>query len=167
MNEKIPCNIIHDLLPLYVDGLTTEETNGYIKEHLEKCSDCQEEYSVYKKELATLEPITSDTEKKEVAYLKKINLFQKASLILGAIISFLLGACIPILTLAVSVILSGGIQEYQLARLRAAWSVWSVELIKMAISGLIVCAVYIIVMLIIKSVIKRKKINFNEKDAKC
>ncbi|BDF03917.1 zf-HC2 domain-containing protein [[Clostridium] hylemonae] len=164
MNDKIPCNIIHDLLPLYVDGLTTEETNGYIKEHLEKCSDCQKEYSAYKKELATLESITSNTEKKEVAYLKKINLYQKASLILGAIISFLLGACIPILKVGVPVILSGGIQEYQLARLRVAWSV---GLMKMAISGLIVCAVYIIVMLMIKSVIKRKKINFNEKDAKC
>ena len=38
MNHKIPCDMIQDLLPLYIDGLTSETTTLEIKEHLETCS---------------------------------------------------------------------------------------------------------------------------------
>lgn len=44
MNHKIPCGIIRDVLPSYIDGLTNEETNQLVKEHLEECDDCQKEY---------------------------------------------------------------------------------------------------------------------------
>ena len=34
------CEIIRDLLPLYADGLTSEESNRLIEEHIEFCSEC-------------------------------------------------------------------------------------------------------------------------------
>lgn len=34
------CEIIRDLLPLYADGLTSEESNRLIEEHIESCSEC-------------------------------------------------------------------------------------------------------------------------------
>ena len=34
------CEIIRDLLPLYVDGLTSEESNRQIEEHVESCKEC-------------------------------------------------------------------------------------------------------------------------------
>lgn len=34
MKQNIPCELIRDLLPLYVDGLTSEVSNREIKEHL-------------------------------------------------------------------------------------------------------------------------------------
>lgn len=34
------CNIARDLLPLYFDGLCSEETKGQLEEHLENCKDC-------------------------------------------------------------------------------------------------------------------------------
>ena len=34
MKEKRECKIVQDLLPNYVDGLTNEETNKYIEEHI-------------------------------------------------------------------------------------------------------------------------------------
>ena len=37
MKQNIPCELIRDLLPLYVDGLTSEASNREIKEHLETC----------------------------------------------------------------------------------------------------------------------------------
>ena len=36
------CKIICDLLPSYIDGLTTEDTNQYIEQHLDNCKDCKE-----------------------------------------------------------------------------------------------------------------------------
>ncbi len=31
MNKELQCNIVNDLLPLYMDDLTSEETNSFIK----------------------------------------------------------------------------------------------------------------------------------------
>ena len=38
---KIPCEVIRDLLPSYVDGLSSEVTNQMIREHLEECEECR------------------------------------------------------------------------------------------------------------------------------
>ena len=42
---KITCNVIKDLLPLYVEKLTSDATNECIKNHLESCVECQKEYN--------------------------------------------------------------------------------------------------------------------------
>ena len=42
MNNKIDCRIIQDLLPSYIDGLTSEYTNQVIEEHVEECEPCKE-----------------------------------------------------------------------------------------------------------------------------
>lgn len=34
------CNIIRDLLPLYWEGMVSEDTEAYVKEHLEGCAEC-------------------------------------------------------------------------------------------------------------------------------
>ena len=39
MNNK-DCKIVRDLLPSYIDGLTSKETNEFIKKHISECSDC-------------------------------------------------------------------------------------------------------------------------------
>ena len=36
------CEIIRDLLPSYVDGLTSGESDRAIEEHLRDCGDCRE-----------------------------------------------------------------------------------------------------------------------------
>ena len=46
MNEIIPCDIIQDLLPLYVDGLTRETTSRELEMHLARCSRCRECFEV-------------------------------------------------------------------------------------------------------------------------
>ena len=51
MKQNIPCELIRDLLPLYVDGLTSEASNREIKEHLETCGSCRERYERMKREL--------------------------------------------------------------------------------------------------------------------
>lgn len=36
------CEIIRDLLPSYIDGLTSAESNELIEEHLKECMECQD-----------------------------------------------------------------------------------------------------------------------------
>ena len=38
------CCIVIDLLPGYIDGLTSEETNEEIEKHLESCTSCRTIY---------------------------------------------------------------------------------------------------------------------------
>ncbi|MDD3839389.1 MAG: zf-HC2 domain-containing protein [Clostridia bacterium] len=38
---KITCDIIEDLLPLYVEGLTSDDTQKLVEEHLNTCTECK------------------------------------------------------------------------------------------------------------------------------
>lgn len=69
MKEK-DCNIIRDLLPSYIDGLTNEETNQYVEEHIKECNECKTVLENMKK---MLETETTDKNSKEVKYFKKYN----------------------------------------------------------------------------------------------
>lgn len=40
---KLPCIIVHDLLPLYAEHLTSPETDELLAEHLQSCPACAEE----------------------------------------------------------------------------------------------------------------------------
>lgn len=62
------CCIVRDLLPGYIDGLTSEETNEEIKQHLEDCSDCR---LVYEQMTATI-PIEIKEEEKDIDFVKKL-----------------------------------------------------------------------------------------------
>ena len=46
------CEIIRDLLPSYVDGLTSGESDRAIEEHLKDCGDCREYLEEMKQESA-------------------------------------------------------------------------------------------------------------------
>lgn len=37
---KRPCDIVQDLLPLYLDGILKQETIQFVKEHLKSCEQC-------------------------------------------------------------------------------------------------------------------------------
>lgn len=64
--EKLPCEIVQDLLPSYADGLTSEKTNVAVSDHLETCEGCRETYRRMK------EPEkSSPQEEKEIDFLKK------------------------------------------------------------------------------------------------
>lgn len=41
--EKISCNVIKDILPLYVDDVVCEETRKLVENHLCQCNACREE----------------------------------------------------------------------------------------------------------------------------
>lgn len=41
MNEKMKCEVVQDLLPLYVDGACTEGSKTLVEEHIKTCSGCR------------------------------------------------------------------------------------------------------------------------------
>ncbi|MCF6459768.1 zf-HC2 domain-containing protein [Clostridium sp. Cult3] len=43
---KITCNVIEDLLPLYVEGLTSDDTRVLVEEHLKTCIDCRKQFEL-------------------------------------------------------------------------------------------------------------------------
>ncbi len=62
---KNNCEIIEDLLPLYVENLTSKSSNILIEEHLKECSECQ-------KSLASLKDTVHLPMNSDINALKKI-----------------------------------------------------------------------------------------------
>lgn len=42
--EYKDCEIVFDLLPLYLDGKTGEDSNAYMQEHLAHCESCRQTF---------------------------------------------------------------------------------------------------------------------------
>ena len=41
MNDETRCSVVRDLLPGYIDNLTSEQTNAFVKAHLAECAECR------------------------------------------------------------------------------------------------------------------------------
>lgn len=83
MNDENNCKIVKDLLPNYLDKLTSRETNDFIENHLKTCKKCQEDFDFMKKEFEK----TNNNQVKEVKYAKKYNRkLRLLGMILGIII---------------------------------------------------------------------------------
>lgn len=65
------CEMIRDLLPLYIDGLTSKESNQEIEKHLKNCEECQKYYQEMTGGLDNFSVITNE-EIEEVNLIKKI-----------------------------------------------------------------------------------------------
>ena len=59
------CEIIRDLLPSYIDGLTSEESNQAIEEHLEGCRECRRYLEEMRKEIVTDKLAKDEIEKRK------------------------------------------------------------------------------------------------------
>ncbi len=70
MKEKEECKIVQDLLPNYIENLTNEETNLFIKEHLNECIECKNVLENMQKKLNI---DSKKTDKREVKYIKKFS----------------------------------------------------------------------------------------------
>ena len=67
MKNDLTCGVVRDLLPSYVEGLTSQETNTAVECHLADCPDCTR----LRADLAGETPPPPE-EVKEVDYLKKV-----------------------------------------------------------------------------------------------
>ena len=82
-NQKIPCDTVRDLLPSYIDKLTSETTNRLIEEHISDCVGCAEVLNHMRTpEAEPAEAVQSG--KKEIDFLKK-NKMRNLKIIIGSI----------------------------------------------------------------------------------
>ena len=68
MKNNLTCELVEDLMPSYIDGLTNDVTNTAVREHLSHCDKCKAKLDTMK------EPCSEDKielEKKEIDFLKK------------------------------------------------------------------------------------------------
>ena len=70
---KYPCEIIRDLLPLYIDGVCSEESKAAIETHLTECEGCRQYYEAMKSTDGFKEKQNDNSEDMKMAEsLKKI-----------------------------------------------------------------------------------------------
>ncbi len=88
MNNKLPCELIRDLFPSYIDGLTSQVTNKIVEEHVADCEGCRDTLNAMRE--PTAEPADFNThDKEEIDFLKKTR--QKTQeIVLGCIITSVL-----------------------------------------------------------------------------
>lgn len=67
-DQGLNCNVIHDLLPSYIDGICSEDSKEIIENHISSCADCAELI----KALRDSEIMEGNREIKQIAYMKKI-----------------------------------------------------------------------------------------------
>ena len=47
--EKINCNVIQDILPLYIDDVVSDDTKELVEEHLQNCEICHQFRSEFRR----------------------------------------------------------------------------------------------------------------------
>ena len=41
MEQRLVCDTVKDLLPMYIDNMTSETSNKSIEEHINTCGECR------------------------------------------------------------------------------------------------------------------------------
>ncbi|MCM1084537.1 MAG: zf-HC2 domain-containing protein [Clostridium sp.] len=87
MEQKIECNYVKDLLPLYIDEIVSDETKNQITEHLGKCDTCKAVYQDMQKEIADVRLKDIDSRKNFVRQTKRMLLLNIVNILLGLAIA--------------------------------------------------------------------------------
>lgn len=107
---KYPCDLIQDLLPLYLDGVCSEESKKAIEKHLSECSDCKSFYAAMREaDKMEIDTHNADRERQKAASFQAVKkkLFRKqilaafAAVVVLVVIAF---AAVGILKCTVEVV---------------------------------------------------------------
>ena len=90
--EKISCSIAKDLMPLYMDGVLSEETTEVMKAHLEGCENCRKEYEIMEQEWKLPSTVKLQEENKKM--LKELKSQIKRKRILTGVVAVFLAAMV-------------------------------------------------------------------------
>jgi hypothetical protein len=110
---KYPCDLIRDLLPLYLDGVCSAESKKAVESHLEVCPACRAYYqTMHEAEKMEMEPQAAGQELRKAASFQKVKkrLLRKQLLAAAAaviVLTLIAAAAVGILKQTVDVV------EYQ------------------------------------------------------
>lgn len=93
---KYKCNVIKDLLPLYIEKITSQDSNEIIEEHLKECENCKE-YFLKLEDEGFLEDLKEENEDKENPKKTMKNI--KKKIMRGKLLFALITVIIVIITL--------------------------------------------------------------------
>jgi hypothetical protein len=65
-------NVFRDLVPSYIENLTSEETNRQIEQHMKQCKDCQEYLNEMQEDFLSESVYEQEKENRNIDYLKKV-----------------------------------------------------------------------------------------------
>lgn len=85
MKDNLPCAVVRDLLPIYVEGLTEPETNAAVEVHLKTCPACTARLAA----MRAPEPPPEAETAKEVDYLKKVKRRSWKRVVLAVLVTVL------------------------------------------------------------------------------
>lgn len=88
MMKNNDCKIVSDLLPLYIDGVVSDETKKFVEKHLNECEDCKKEYKKMSEKLVV--PTNEEVNKKDAEIIKGIKKKFKNKKFRGALFSTLI-----------------------------------------------------------------------------
>ena len=63
---KVTCNVIKDILPLYLENMLSDDSRAMIEEHIEQCQECL----TYLNEMKTVNGIPIDTDTSPLLKIK-------------------------------------------------------------------------------------------------
>lgn len=90
---KYPCSLIQDLLPLYHDGVCSEESRNIIENHLAECSSCKNYYhSLCEPDEIFAVPQNVELEMKKAASFRSIKRRIRTKQILAILFAFIIFA---------------------------------------------------------------------------
>ena len=79
MSWKLPCEIVQDLLPSYVDGVTGPVTGEAVRDHLDACESCRESWE----RMRAPEKTVSPEERAELDFLKRTKRRHRLAMAVG------------------------------------------------------------------------------------
>lgn len=68
--KEINCNVIRDILPLYLDNVVSQDTRELVEEHLQSCESCRKEAAEAGKDVVL--NVSRETRTSEARILKKL-----------------------------------------------------------------------------------------------
>lgn len=71
--EKINCNVIQDLLTLYLDDTVSDDTKALVEDHLQHCEVCRRLYNELKEDIMV--PVETKDDNKEIKELQNFKRF--------------------------------------------------------------------------------------------
>lgn len=77
---RVSCKVIEDLLPLYIDGVCSEESKKMIKNHLGQCHDCKVMCKSLKKDI-NIEQTEIDKNLESIKPFKKLKMKKNLSIV--------------------------------------------------------------------------------------
>ena len=67
-----PCDVIRDLLPLYVDGALSDTSAALVREHLRECHPCRLNYRQLKPVIRASMPTPPDPSTEYAAFIRRL-----------------------------------------------------------------------------------------------